>query len=135
MYYNDRRVSDRSPSRVPTDSGTAQGGNSQMRITPNINMASPLSPTVPIGSEAGPLPMVRQGPPPITAVDYIPGYLSTLIGKNVRAEFILGTNQFVDRTGRLTDVGVNYFVLEDVFSNNKVMCDLYSVKFVTIMNP
>jgi hypothetical protein len=32
----------------------------------------------------------------------------------VRAEFIIGTNQFVDKAGRLLEVGVNFFVLEDL---------------------
>ena len=74
-----------------------------------------------------------QGPPPSTEPGFIPNYLTKNIGKNVRAEFIIGTSQYADKTGKLVEVGINYFVLEDVNSRTLVMCDLYSVKFVTIL--
>lgn len=77
--------------------------------------------------------MTQQGPPPSSERGYIPYYLKQNIGKNMRAEFIIGSNQYTDRTGRLIEVGINYFVLEDVNSRTHVMCDLYSVKFVTIL--
>lgn len=79
--------------------------------------------------------MFQQGPPPATERGYIPYYLTSNIGKSVRAEFIIGTNQYVDKTGVLIEVGINYFVLEDVGSRTHIMCDLYSVKFVTVLNP
>lgn len=75
----------------------------------------------------------QEGPPPVMNKLYIPGYLESLIGRTIRAEFVIGTNQSTDRSGRLIEVGVNYFVLEDLLSRNHIMCDLYSVKFVTVM--
>ena len=77
--------------------------------------------------------LTRQGPPVSTDPGYIPFYLKSNIGKNIRAEFIIGSNQYVDKTGKLLEVGINYFVLEDYVSHAHIMCDLYSVKFVTIM--
>mgnify|MGYP001764613138 CR=1 FL=1 len=79
------------------------------------------------------MPETQQGPPPSTEKGYIPYYLASNIGKNVRAEFIIGTNQYVDKTGVLIEVGINYFVLLDVNSRSHIMCDLYSVKFVTVL--
>lgn len=64
---------------------------------------------------------------------YIPEYLAENIGMFVRAEFILGANQYSDKAGRLIEVGKDYFVLEDVNTQANIMCDLFSVKFVTIM--
>lgn len=75
----------------------------------------------------------EQGPPPVFDRYYIPGYLSDNIGKMVRAEFVIGTNQYIDKSGIIREVGVNYFVLRDTFFNVDVMCDLYSVKFVTLV--
>ncbi|MDD4715675.1 MAG: hypothetical protein PHT34_03880 [Oscillospiraceae bacterium] len=77
--------------------------------------------------------MTRQGPPTMTEPYYIPNYLARNLGKNVRAEFVIGTSQFMDKSGILREVGVNYFVLEDYISHALIMCDLYSVKFVTIL--
>jgi hypothetical protein len=77
----------------------------------------------------------QQGPPLATERGFIPYYLTQNIGKSVRAEFIIGSNQYIDKSGILIEVGINYFVLQDVGSRTHVMCDLYSVKFVTILEP
>ena len=84
---------------------------------------------------AAPIPRgFSQGAPPVTEINYIPGYLASLIGKNVKAEFVVGTNQYVEKTGMLIDVGVNYFVLLDTNTRTTIMCDLYAVKFVTAVH-
>lgn len=76
---------------------------------------------------------IQQGPPPSSERGYIPYYLTQNIGNVIRAEFIIGNSQYTDRVGRLVEVGFNYFVLDDLSFNQLVMCDLYSVKFVTIL--
>lgn len=80
-------------------------------------------------------PATLQGPPPSSERGYIPYFLASNIGKTVRADFIIGTNQYIDKTGVITEVGINYFVLYDVNSRSNIMCDLYSVKFVTVAQP
>ncbi|HHU05979.1 MAG TPA: hypothetical protein GXZ65_05815 [Clostridiales bacterium] len=75
----------------------------------------------------------EQGPPPVMDREYIAGYLKTLIGKSVRAEFAISTGLYLDKTGVLREVGVNYFVLEDLVTRARIMCDLYSVRFVTTL--
>lgn len=90
-------------------------------------------PAVPPMQTQDTTPLTEQGPPLVTDVGYIPYYLDKNIGKNVRAEFVIGT-QYVDKTGKLIEVGINYFVLDDINSRTHIMCDLYSVKFVTILN-
>lgn len=78
--------------------------------------------------------LTQQGPPASRPdASYIQDYLIRNIGRNVRAEFVLGTSQFMDKSGILREVGINYFVLEDYISHAMVMCDLYSVKFVTTL--
>ncbi len=77
--------------------------------------------------------MFQQGPPPVMDKHYLAGYLAANIGKNVRAEFALPGGFFIDKAGILREVGVNYFVLEDNISHARIVCDLYSVKFLTIL--
>lgn len=63
---------------------------------------------------------------------YTPAFLREQIGKLVRVEFLIGTNNLTDRTGILEDVGVSYILLRSIESGNLVYCDLYSIKFVNI---
>jgi hypothetical protein len=79
----------------------------------------------------GASPISIQGPPTVLDPGYTPAYLRTQIGKRVRAEFNIGTNLYMDRTGVLREVGISYFVIEDNVTHVRVMCDLYSLKFLT----
>lgn len=74
----------------------------------------------------------REGAPSISEPGYIPNFLYRNIGKKIIAEFIIN-NSFIDKVGILVEVGFNYFVLEDTNTNDLMMCDLYSVKFVQII--
>ena len=115
------------------------GGNRQ--TTPNATNSAQLQTQLPAQLQPQQLnqqgrvvlPDTVQGPPPSTEKGYIPNYLARNIGRNVKAEFIIGTSQFIDKSGILTEVGINYFVLRDVNSGTNIMCDLYSVKFVTVL--
>lgn len=66
---------------------------------------------------------------------YTPAFLCEQIGKLVRVEFLIGTNNLVDRVGILQDVGASYILLQSIESNTLLYCDIYSIKFVTISNP
>lgn len=65
---------------------------------------------------------------------YTPAFLRENIGKLVRVEFLIGTNNLVDRIGILVDVGASYILLRSLESDTTTYCDIYSIKFVTISN-
>lgn len=46
-------------------------------------------------------------------------------------DFLIGTENLVQREGILYDVGVSFVVLFEPRSGNYIVCDLYSIKFVT----
>lgn len=127
------------PYRQTTISIPAQQDGSAEPLMPTLSPAPTLSAPAPSpapmpAQQVSPaIPETQQGPPPASENGYIPNYLKSNIGKNIRAEFIIGMDQFTDRTGILTEVGNNYFVIHDVNSRTDIMCDLYSVKFVTIL--
>jgi hypothetical protein len=58
------------------------------------------------------------------------GYLRTQIGKHVKVEFLIGTNMFVDREGTLVDVGASYIIIRETRTDDLLLCDMYSIKFV-----
>lgn len=83
---------------------------------------------------ATPMNMVADTAEPETLANpiYTPAYLRRNIGKVIRVEFLIGDNM-TDRVGRLVEVGASYIVLEVAAQFTHIMCDLYSIKFVTIL--
>lgn len=67
-----------------------------------------------------------------TNVGYTQGFLMTQIGKRVRIEFLIGTNSTTDRIGELVGVGISYVLLRLAETDDILMADIYSIKFVTI---
>lgn len=86
----------------------------------------PPSPQQPVDFE------IEPGPPVMTDRGYIQGYLRTVIGRRVKIEFILGTNMFIDREGILVDVGIDHVVIRETETDDLLLADLYSIKFVRI---
>ncbi len=76
---------------------------------------------------------VNQNSPEImTNPIYTSGFLREQIGKMMRVEFLIGTNNMVDRIGILQDVGASYILLRSFENDSLVYCDIYSIKFITI---
>ncbi len=77
--------------------------------------------------------MPQPGPPVLRGNDYLQGQLKEFIGMPVKVEFILGTNMFIDREGTLVDVGIDHIILRETRTDDLLLADLYSIKFVTIL--
>lgn len=76
---------------------------------------------------------INQNTPEIlTNPIYTPAFLREQIGKLMRVEFLIGTNNLVDRIGILQDVGASYILLRSFENDSLVYCDIYSIKFITI---
>ncbi len=74
----------------------------------------------------------QNSPEILTNPIYTPGFLRKQIGKLMRVEFLIGTNNLVDRIGILQDVGASYILLRSFESDSLIYCDIYSIKFITI---
>ena len=74
----------------------------------------------------------QNSPEILTNNIYTPAFLREQIGRLMRVEFLIGTNNLTDRIGILEDVGASYILLRSVESDNLIYCDIYSIKFVTI---
>lgn len=112
-----------------------QTTQTQMPSAPSTIMVPPAQP--PFGSipaaDMAPITALNQ-PMPITtlSLQYINGFLRTQIGKKVNVEFLIGTNTVTDRTGTLMGVGANYLLLNEVETDDLLICDFFSVKFVRV---
>ncbi len=77
---------------------------------------------------------IAPGAPVQTDINYTQGYLESKIGEYVKIEFLIGTDLLIDREGILKDVGISYVVLQESGTNDELMADLYSIKFVRIFD-
>lgn len=76
----------------------------------------------------------QNSPEILTNNIYTPAFLRENIGKLMRVEFLIGTNNLLDRTGILIDVGASYILLRALESDVITYADIYSIKFITISN-
>jgi hypothetical protein len=105
--------------------------------------ATPIPPTgggmgMPFGTTTGVMPTNIASVPlapsaagqPVMDVQFTQGYLKTQIGRRVKVEFLLGTNTIEDRDGILVDVGISYIIINETDTDDLLLCDIYSIKFV-----
>jgi hypothetical protein len=99
-----------------------------------LNYYNPIPTARPIPTTPVPQSTFETAPgsPSILGIEYTQGYLRTQIGKTMRVTFLLGTNLIQDRNGILEEVGISYIILKETETNNLVLCDIYSIKFVNI---
>ena len=56
------------------------------------------------------------------------------IGEYCYIDFLIGTQNLVRKEGILYDVGMSFITLYEPRSKNYIVCDFYSIKFVTFTN-
>lgn len=67
---------------------------------------------------------------PVFDPQFTQGYLRQNIGQKVKVEFLIGTNMFIDREGVLLDVGISFIIINETETDDLLLCDIYSIKFV-----
>ena len=66
------------------------------------------------------------------SVGNIEDFLRMQIGKNVRMQFLIGTNTLIEKSGRLMAIGDNFVVLREAGSGEILVCDFGDVKFIRL---
>lgn len=127
-------------SQLPQNIQTMPYSNSDMQLPLALPSGYPTGPSptplTPAAVTGLPASISTGGPPPETLVSplYTPGFLRTLIGKRIRIEFLMGTGgTLIDRTGTLMAVGVSYVLIQPTDTDDLMMCDIYSIRFVTAL--
>lgn len=103
--------------------GAQQMGGQQMPSMQTETMQMPMTGAAPVNFDM--LPST-----PVLDIEYTQGYLKTQIGKRVKVEFLIGTNMLIDREGTLVDVGISYIIINEIETDDLLLCDIYSIKFV-----
>ena len=121
--FNESQIwnADSSSSEPPMTPITKLGVNDDARqpsVTPTINQNFEIAP----------------GSPIVNNRLYNQGWLTTQIGKYIKIEFLIGSNMYLDREGTLLEVGISYIIIKESGTNDIVMCDIYSIKFVRVFD-
>lgn len=61
--------------------------------------------------------------------------LSENLGQFVMIEFLIGTQAMTEKMGILYSVGRGFVVLYEELQNRYIVCDIFSIKFVTFYEP
>ena len=119
------------PSPTPMQQAAAQQMTGQQ--APQAPPVTPQTPPVtpqPQFTGSAPVDFETLTQTPIFDTEYTQGYLRTQIGARVKVEFLIGTNMLIDREGTLVDVGISYIIIREVETDDLLLCDIYSIKFV-----
>lgn len=96
---------------------TAQGTNTVTPSAPSFHV--PPNPLLPPG---------YQETLDYTSLQYVNGFYRTQIGRYVRVDQLLGSNSLTTQEGFLIGVGFNYILLQEGFTRNILVVDIYSIK-------
>lgn len=112
-----------------------QPGTSPPPLTPSYTRRQAAPPA--LGDTVTEMPKTSFSPPTPTTLEnasYMAGLLASLVGEKVRVQFLIGTTgPMIDLVGTLIQVGANYIVIQPIESDDLTICDLYSIKFVTVL--
>lgn len=115
---------------------TIPGRPDQMQTIPGIPDPNP-DPVLPENPQfqVPPNPLLPPGYQEVLSYEnlqYMNGFLRTQIGKYLRVEQLVTSNQIEDRFGYLVGVGLNYILLQQAGTGNITAIDYYSIKFVYV---
>lgn len=71
-------------------------------------------------------------PETMTNTNFLPAYLNQFLGHWVRAEFFIN-NAVEERVGVLHEVGASYIIIEAIEPQTLIVCDIFSLRFITIV--
>lgn len=115
------------PTGIPGGPPLGTTPNFQQRMmpqSPDMGQLMPSQATAPIVPWNQPMPVT------VESLQYMNGFIRTQIGRRVTIEFLIGTNTLTDRTGTLLAVGANYILINEVETDDILLCDFYSIKFI-----
>ena len=136
LYYNSGRRCGQSSNMNMMDGRTnsnvtannSSSGNGMMLQPSNSPQSSTQMTTqVPESSQ-----VISLRPETMTNTDFLPAYLNQYVGNWIRADFFIG-DTIEQRVGVLHEVGASYIIIEAIEPQTLIVCDIFSLRFVTII--
>lgn len=149
MYTGQMGQMGQAGQRVPVQSTPSAVSPARTDIISQMPTGVPLGPQLgtPLIPQQGTVPQTSGGttppsdlapitpwtqPMPVTteSLQFMNGFMRTQIGRKVTVEFLIGTNTLVDKTGTLLAVGANYILINEIETDDILLCDFFSIKFM-----
>lgn len=111
---------------LPTGQETLGASQTPMMTAQQQLQGMPSATTAPITDITQPQAITTE------SLEYLNGFLRTQIGNRIRVEFLVGTNTYLEKSGKLIAVGANYIILQQALSDDLLVCDFFNIKFITI---
>lgn len=118
------------PTGIPAGPNYGTGPLVQPRLMPPTQQAPSMLPPSPTQDLMPIVPWNQPMPVTTESLQYMNGFIRTQIGRKVTIEFLIGTNTLVDKTGTLLAVGANYILINEIESDDILLCDFYAMKFM-----
>ncbi len=114
------------PTGIPRGPALGTAPVMQQRVTQQVPgmQTTPSQDLAPITPWTQPMPVTTE------SLMFMNGFMRTQIGRRVTVEFLIGTNTLVDKSGTLLGVGANYILINEIESDDILLCDFYSIKFM-----
>ena len=125
-FQNSLNTTAQQPMPLMSGMQVSAAETSGMAVPSGSSTASSGSMTAPITDTTMPPAMTME------SMQYLNGFLRTQIGNRIKVSFLIGTNTYLDRAGKLLAVGANYILLQEAMSDDLLVCDFFNIKFVTI---
>lgn len=109
-------------------------------LQPNPNLPSnPTQPIPPMLAPEGAIPRITIPPPESFDSEAMQGSMQQILSDNIgiyaTVEFLVGTQSLMRKDGFIYSVGRTYVILYEDRLQHYVVCDIFSVRFVTFYPP
>lgn len=118
-----------STANANNNSGNGMMNNNGMMVQPSNTAQNNTQMTTQV---PGSSQVISLRPETMTNTDFLPAYLNQYIGHWIRADFFIG-NTTEQRVGVLHEVGASYIIIEAIEPQTLIVCDIFSLRFVTII--
>ncbi len=116
-------------------------GASSLRNSSSPSASAELPEGLLIRGEVNPADSVNKqitdfsNPYPVTAesIQYLNGFIRTQVGRRAQIQFLIGSNELVEKDGFLLGVGANYILINEIGTNDITACDFYNIKFIRFL--
>lgn len=130
MPENNRYLLENTGMTQIVESVPGSSGDNTSQVTGSTQVTTNVTPDAP-SFRVPPNPLLPPGYQETldySSLQYANGFYRTQIGRYVRVDQLLGSNNMATQEGFLIGVGYNYLILQEGYTGNILVVDIYTIK-------